>query len=155
MTSITSPQLKKLHWLLRQLGLTDEKKDLLLQFTNGRTDSASNLSKSEAKNLIEQLSKHDPCEKHRKAIWYLAFSAGIVYGDASDDKMMNIAKLNKFLREKSVAKKELNRMSLEELKQVHRQFEAIVRNNKRAADNKDAKRMTSKLLNELSITVKI
>lgn len=154
MVSITFPQLKKLHWLLNQLGIMEKKEEMLLHFTCGRTGKASELSKDEAKNLIGQLVKLDPCEKHRKAIWHLAFISGIVYGDTQEDKKMNIAKLNKFLREKGVARKELFQMSLDELKKVHRQFEGIVSNNRKTASNKEAKQITQNLLNELSITVK-
>ncbi len=154
MESITFPQLKKLHWLLNELGLMEDKKDLLLHFTNGKKEKASELTKVEAIDLIRQLSKLDPSDKHRRAIWHLAFLAGIVYGDTEADKKINIAKLNKFLREKSVAKKELYQMNLEELKKVHRQFEGIVSNNKKNAASKYAKQLTEQLLNELSITVK-
>lgn len=152
MKPVTIPQIKKIHTLLNNIGALEDKKEIVYAFTNGRTESTKELSLSEARELIQQLAHNEPSEKHRKAIVYLAYKAGIIYGSTKEDYQMNRAKLNMFLRERGTVKKDLEKMSLQELKQVHRQFEAIVRNNKKSADSKDAKRVADALLSELGIS---
>jgi len=154
MKPITKPQIKKLQFLYRELGLTDSKKEMLLEYTNGRTDSTAKLTMDEARDLIQQLSAQDPAAKERKTIWHLAYLAGIIYGDTIEDLKMNEAKLNMFLRTKGTVKKDLPKMKLEELKKVHRQFEGIIRNNKKTKENKVAQEVTTRLLTELNIPVK-
>lgn len=149
---ITTAQNAKLHTLLSQLGLMDCKKDLLLHYTSGRTDSARELTMEEARDLISQLAAKDPRQRHIKAIWHLAHRAGIIYGDSAEDNQINAAKLNLFLKSRGTVKKELRSMNLDELKKVHRQFEGIVSNNRKAADNKQAREATQHLLDELNIT---
>lgn len=153
-TKITGPQLSKLHCMLSQLGMLDNKKELIRHFTNGRTESSRDLTIDEARDLIGQLCANDPRQRHVKAIWSLAYSAGIIYGDSVDDNNMNAAKLNLFLRSRGTVKKDLSKMTLEEVKKVHRQFEGIVSNNQKSSNNKQAKQATAALLSELNITVK-
>ena len=154
MQQITKSQLTKLHVLFHTLNLMEVKKHLIYNYTQGRTESTKDLSLLEAKSLIQTLSKQDPRESHIKAIKHLAYKAGIIYGDTKDDWNMNDAKLNLFLREKGTVKKNLQNMTLPELNKVHRQFEAIVKSNKKSADNKKVKQVVEHLLNELKITVK-
>lgn len=47
----------KLHGLLSSLGLMDEKKRLILELTDGRTDKSSDLSDEEGQTLIQFLSE--------------------------------------------------------------------------------------------------
>lgn len=151
---ITGPQLVKLHTMLSKLGQLEHKKEIIAHYTGGRTDSSRELTMDEARDLISQLSANDPRQRHIKAIWMLAYTAGIIYGDSAEDGQINAAKLNLFLRQRGAVKKALPDMSLEEVKKVHRQFEAIVKNNAKTADNKHAKAATDTLLAELNITVK-
>ncbi len=148
---ITGPQLTKLHTLLSQLGQLDFKKELVKIYTQGRTESSRELTMEEARDLISKLSANDPRQGHIKAIWMLAYTAGIIYGDSAEDNQMNAAKLNLFLRQRGAVKKDLQSMNLDEMKKVHRQFEAIVKNSQKTADNKQAKAATDKLLAELNI----
>jgi hypothetical protein len=97
---------------------------------------------------------YDPNERLKNSIFSLAYRAGIIYGDTPEDKKMNTAKLNMFLREKGAVKKELNQMTRDDLVKTHRQFEAIVKNVMAAKENKLASSAVSGLLNEFNITVK-
>lgn len=154
MESINQKQIIKFHALLNQLKLADQKREIILGFTRGRTNSSRELSKAEATTLIQRLSHDLPEEKQKRAIWGLAFKAGLLYGDTELDNKMNAAKLNKFLRENGTVKKELQEMNLQELQATHKQFEGMVSNNAKTALNKHAKQVTTDLLNELLMPVK-
>ncbi len=66
------------------------------------------------------------------------------YGDTYEDKMMNIAVINKFCRERGTVKKNIKEMDLKELRKTKKQFEAMLQNNTKSAVNKT----TNKILNE-------
>lgn len=153
MEKITTAQLKKLHWLLNALCIMELKKELVLSYSANRTESSKELSKSEATMLLQVLSKQEPGYKQRKAIFFLARQAGIIWGDSWADHKMNEAKLNSFLIAKGTVKKPLYSQTLEELKRTHRQFEGIVKHNQQSRDTKHAKALTNELLSELSLTV--
>ncbi len=67
---------------------------------------------------------------------------------------MNAAKLNAFLKERGAVKLELNQMHYSELVKTQRQFESIVKNVKKADDNKTAAKAVKNLLTEFNIKVK-
>ncbi|MEP7317117.1 MAG: hypothetical protein ABI921_00190 [Panacibacter sp.] len=147
MEKITKAQLQKLHVLLNQFGLIDEKANIIHSITNGRTKSSRELTKDEAGNLLSQLSKNDPADRMRGKIFALAYEAGIIWGESAEDKRMNSIKLRAFIKEKGTVKKELNRMTNTELVKVVSQFEQIV---KHKAESQ-ASKATKTLLNELNI----
>lgn len=127
---ITTAQIKKIHVLLNQKGLMNEKRVIIHSFSDGRTTSTKELTCYEAKQLIGYLNESDKerDEKARKevrTIYALAWRMGMIYGDTDDDYQMNIAKLNVFCRERGTVKKNITAMSLEELRKTHRQFEAM------------------------------
>lgn len=145
---VTTPQLTKIHVLLSQFGITEDKADLVSQFTNGRETSSRKLTFDEAKSLLQHLSRFDPSNKMRRKVFALAYTAGIIYGDTPQDKKINIAKLDMFLKEKGTVKKALNKMSNEELIKVVNQFTAIKKNNDLSAIAKG----TRSMLNEIGIS---
>ncbi len=148
---VTKKQLTKIHVLLNQLGVIDEKAELVKQITNGRETSSRQLTFNEAKSLLAHLSKFDPLDKMRRKVFALAYEAGFIYGNTLEDRQMNIAKLNKFLRVSGTVKKDLNRMNKDELIKVINQFTGILKNNEKTAASKCAK----SVLNEIGIpTVK-
>ncbi len=153
-TSITKPQIQKIHVLLTELGMMEEKADLIFNFTNCKKSSVKELSKNEAAILIKLLADRSPKDKQKKAVVHLAYLAGIIYGESEADHKINKAKLDLFLIQRGTVKKALDEMTTEELRQTHRQFEAIVNNTRRATNYKEAKRLTSDLLKELNLTVK-
>jgi len=136
--AITTAQIKKIHVLLNEKGLMDEKKTMVCSVSSGRTESTKELSFEEAKALIIFL-KEDSSEienKKRaiyKAIWNIAWQMGIIYGSTEEDYQMNRAKLNMFCKQRGTIKKNLSDMNYIELKKTQRQFEAMF---KRHLNNK-------------------
>lgn len=129
---VTTAQIKKIYVLLQQKGLMDEKETMINSVSDGRTQSTKELTCNEAKRLISFLLDENAeikrkMEKHVDAIWDLAWEMGIIYGKTQDDFEMNIAKLNKFCRQRGAVKKNFTAMTLPELQKIHRQFEAMYR----------------------------
>lgn len=151
MKLINKQQLAALHALLNNTGMLADKKEIIHGFTDGRTQSSKELTFGEARELISRLAEHDPKSRQRALIFSLAYQAGIIYGTTADDKKMNAAKLNLFLKERGTVKKDLNSMSLPELLQTHRQFEGIVRNTQKSNASKAAGKAVKHLLDELNI----
>lgn len=147
-------QIQKLHCLYRDLKLTEGKKELLLTFTHGRTDSTAGLTFDEARDLIQDIAQHEPTERLRKTVFSFAYRAGIIYGESDTDKKINRAKLNMFLRERGTVKKDIEKQTLQELKRTLAQFAAMIGNNAKTANNKEAKQITNDLLTQLNLTVK-
>ncbi len=84
----TSAQLARLHILYKQLGIdTDAKKAMLMEYTEGRTDSSAGLRQKEADALILSLAADaaaaDPCDKMRKKIISRAHRLGWVLNPAA------------------------------------------------------------------------
>lgn len=146
-------QIKKLHVLFNNLQLMDQKKSIISDVTDGRTQSTRELTDKEAANLIAHLCEFLPCEKLKSAIRYLAYKANMIYGYTETDKILNKAKIDMFLHQKGAVKKDLERQNYQELIKTHRQFEAICANNVRSNRNKSANKAVKELLNELNLTV--
>lgn len=149
----TQSQIKKLHVLFDNLQLMDEKKSIISDVTNGRTESTKGLTDKEATLLIAHLCQFLPCEKLKSAIRHLAYKANIIYGNTETDKILNKAKIDMFLSQKGTVKKDLEKQSYQELIKTHRQFEAICASNVRSGHNKTAKKAVKELLTELNLTV--
>lgn len=127
---ITTAQIKKIHVLLDQKGLMDEKKMIVYTMSEGRVESTKDLSLDEAELLINFLTAHRDGDKKKKktafrAIWHIAWEMGIIYGDTEDDYQMNRAKLNLFCRQRGTVKKDIKDQNLAELRKTRRQFEAM------------------------------
>lgn len=138
---ITKEQIKMLHVLYRRCGMDKEAHQCtLLEFTGQRTNSTSDLTFSEARELILKLSGTNDEKNQQKAkkivkdIYFLSLQISFLNKDfASDDpdeRKMNYAKINAFCRQRSKARKNLTVMSLRELEEVKKQLEAIARKEK-------------------------
>lgn len=147
MQYITKDQLKKLHVLLNQLGLIDDKKEIVSHYSKGRTESSRELTIAEAGALISALAGNDGNDRMRRKVFALAYEAGIIYGDTPEDKKMNAIKLNQFLLKSGTVKKELNKLTYTELVKTVSQFNQIVRH----SNESSAAKQTRSLLNELNI----
>ena len=153
---------------------SDDKKNIIRHLTLNRASSTKDLRKDEAKYLINYLegnninqislyeledinnidelyknnevkqAYYDKCLKEVKSIYKLSYDIGMCYGDTYEDKMMNIAVINKFCRERGTVKKNIKEMDLKELRKTKKQFEAMLQNNTKSAVNK----ATNKILNE-------
>ncbi len=151
MEKATQPQIAKIHVLLRNLDLIDQKAEIVYNLSNGRTESTKQLTIDEARRLITSLAGYDPNERQKGLIFSLAYQAGIIYGSTPEDKKMNVAKLNMFLLERGAVKKRIDDMIYKELVKTHRQFEAIVKSVGKANDNKEATKAVVGLLDELNL----
>lgn len=151
--SLTNAQIRKIQTLFSKLGFSsDDKKNIIRHLTLNRASSTKDLHKDEAKYLINYLegnnevkqAYYDKCLKEVKSIYKLSYDIGMCYGDTYEDKMMNIAVINKFCRERGTVKKNIKEMDLKELRKTKKQFEAMLQNNTKSAVNKT----TNKILNE-------
>jgi hypothetical protein len=132
---VTKAQISKIHVLLQQKGLLDEKKAMIYSISDGRTDSTKDITSNEARRLIAFLLDENSEIKEKikiaiNAIWKIAWEMGIIYGKTEDDYNMNIAKMNMFCRQRGAVKKNFTEMTFPELQKVHRQFEAMYRKHK-------------------------
>ena len=143
--------MQKLHVLFNQLGLMDSKVEFVYNVSGGRATSTKDLTMDEARQLIEHLAKFDGNDKMRKKVFALAYEAGIIWGDTPDDKKMNAAKLDKFLKERGAVKKSLNSLTKEELIKVVNQFSQV----KKHTDDSKAGKMVKNLMNELKIPTNV
>lgn len=125
MKMITTPQLKKIHTLLRQLGLMDSKQEIVHSFTEGRTESSREMTLQEAKCLIDWLEDSQERTKVIRRIWHLAYEMEIIVPGDPDEKAMNIAKLDSFCKERGTVKKAISAQDLKEVKRTAKQFEAM------------------------------
>jgi len=140
---ITPQQLKAVHACMHRLGFDDnERHDFISQFTGGRTTSSKDLTQNEAYKLLcafnedQQRRAHDAVVKVMKSIYMLSLQISWLNAPYKDDHSteafeMNKAKINAFCRERSKARKPLNKMNLEEMKDVKLQLEAIARKEQR------------------------
>jgi hypothetical protein len=135
---ITPQQIKALHAQFRRMGFNDEDRHgFISQFTEGRTDSTAGLTKEEAGLLLTRLNREETDRLRKEArslvkqIFSLSFRISFLNkdfpNDTPEDFEMNKAKINVFCRNRSKFRKPITEMTLEELKEVKRQFEALAR----------------------------
>ncbi|WP_370860938.1 hypothetical protein [Parabacteroides faecis] len=130
MRQVTTPQLKKIHTLLGQLGLMDSKPEIVNSFTDGRTESSREMMLSEAKALIEWLMGTQERTSIIRRIWHLAYEMEIIIPGDQNEKAMNVAKLDTFCKERGTVKKAISAQSLKEIKRTAKQFEAMYNKHK-------------------------
>lgn len=134
----TPQQIKALHALFRRMGYeADERHAFISRFTEGRTDSTSGLTMSEAHRLLGTLNEKDNAAAREEArrvcrqIYSLSFRISCLNrgfaGDTPEDFEMNKAKISLFCRTRTRFRKPLTMMTLAELKEVKRQLEAMAR----------------------------
>lgn len=152
-TQITPAQIRKIQTLFTRFGFgREDKKGIILRLTRNRASSTKDITKTEAMYLIDYLEGNDEVKKaykkkclaEVKSIYRLSYEIGMCYGETYEDKMMNIAVINKFCRERGTVKKNIKEMDLKELKKTKKQFEAMLQNNINSAVNK----VTNKILKE-------
>ncbi len=155
---ISKAQITKIQTMLSRLGFSaEDRSELISTLTHNRTSSTKDLTSKEATYLINYLNGRispksvqkqqeyqEQCKNEVAAIYRLSYMVGMSYGDTWEDKMMNIAKINRFCRERGTVKKNITEMTLPELKRTRTQFEAMLNNN---ADNA-VKKLIDKTLNQ-------
>ena len=135
---VTPQQIKALQAQFHKMGFSEEDRHgFISQFTSGRTDSTAGLTKEEAGLLLTRFNREaaDRVRKEARALVKQIFSLSFrisclnrnYTNETPEDFEMNKAKINQFCRTRSKFRKNLTEMSLAELKEVKRQFEAMAR----------------------------
>jgi ribosomal protein S8 len=133
---------------IRLTGAKINRKEIISQFTKNRTDSLKDLSNSEYDSFCRWLVlkykrnknwKDTPANKMRRKIFSLARESGMIWGDSAEDKKMNSAAIDVFLKSKGVVKKALNDLSHSELVKTVSQFEKMKENNELQAHRNQLK----------------
>lgn len=138
---VTPQQIKALQAQFYKMGFSEEDRHgFISQFTSGRTNSTAGLTKEEAALLLSRFNKEsaDRVRKEARALVKQIFSLSFrisclnrnYTNETPEDFEMNKAKINQFCRTRSKFRKNLTEMSLKELKEVKRQFEAMARKEK-------------------------
>lgn len=139
---ITQQQLKALHVIFSKEGLDEnERHDYIGHITGGRTRSSKELTFDEARLIIsvyadkEKAANREAARKIVSSIYKLSFEISFLNKDyrqcnTAADYEMNKAKINSFCRNRTKFRKNISDMSLDELKEVHRQFEILARKEK-------------------------
>lgn len=147
---VSPQQLKALQATFHALGMDDENRhNHIAHFTAGRTASTRELTFDEARRLLEQLNTGRSRKRQEEAralcrsIYALSLRISFLNKDYATDNEadfeMNKAKINQFCRQRTKFRKNLTAMTLEELKEVKKQLEAIARKEEKEPDNNKKK----------------
>ena len=122
----TKPQIGCIHAMLNKLGLMAQKATLTQSFTEGRSESLSDLTLPEATAFIQHLKRQDPeeqkAEKMRRKIISMAHEmAWRIPGTTRID----MVRLDAWMEKSSIQHKKLNRYQLAELPALVTQFEKV------------------------------
>ncbi len=118
---------KQLNGLLTSAGLTAQKNDLVLGFTNGRSESRADLSDAEASEMIQYLEKvigghSEASNKMRRRIISYAHQ---MHWHLADTQAVDIKRLNNWCEKYGYLHKPLNNYSYDELPKLVSQFKAV------------------------------
>lgn len=121
--AITHGQRGCIYALIGKLDLREQKANLVLGASSGRTEHVNDLSKQEAIDLIKYLKSQDPdevkCEEVRRAIISMAHLTG--YRTSGTTKV-DMEKLDNWCKKYGKFKKALNSHTLKELHKLQWQF---------------------------------
>jgi hypothetical protein len=126
-------------------GLMEEKKALIWQFTDERTESSREMTLREANELIRFLEKYDPLEKMKKKVFAIAHSIGWIIAGDETDKKINQAAIDKFIKKHGTVKKALNEQNKAELAKTVSQFEMIAKHTQESKAGKAVEELLSEL----------
>lgn len=127
------PLHKKLYSLYKEKGLTEERREIVADFTGGRTDNSAELTTNEIVSLISSLDNSDtkkPVKRQNRTIYKL-FGLCYVYGykkysEAKKKDVVDVTSLNNWLIKYGKFHKKLESHSDYELGIVTTQFERVV-----------------------------
>ena len=122
---------KKLYALYKQNGLTEQRREIVLQFTGGRTDNSSEMTEKEIIALINALQTPKTAtgskERAIKKLFHLCHLYGWQKFDPEKGKdVVDVDSLNAWLVKYGKFHKELNSHTPAELGKVITQFEFVV-----------------------------
>lgn len=140
--TITPQQLKALHaWFTRAGWDADARHDFIETMTGGRTRSTRELTMREASDLLKRINTdyeervkslmQQEARALLRSIYHLSMQISFLNkgfaSDTPEDREMNKAKVNQWARNKTKYRKDISRMTVNELRDVKQQLEAIVR----------------------------
>lgn len=143
--TITPQQLKALHaWFTRVGWDAEQRHDFIETMTDGRTRSTRELTMREASDLLKRINTEyeervKPLMQQEarallRSIYHLSMQISFLNkgfsSDTLEDREMNKAKINQWARNKTKFRKDISRMTVNELHDVKRQLEAIARKEK-------------------------
>lgn len=158
---INPAQNRRLHQLINQLGLQDDKAGLVHHFTAKRYTSTKDMAEHQAQALIDYLAglvpptasptapPADAANRMRRKVFAIGRAIGWLSGETPADLAMNRAKLDQFLCARGVYKKPLNQYTAAELPKLVSQFEQIQRH----YEEHGAGQAVTDLLAELNLPV--
>ena len=135
---ISPQQLKALHATFHIKGFDDDDRhDFIAHYTDSRVSSTKELTFDEARRMLSSLNG-DRIKQNReearavcRSIYSLSMKVSFLNKDypaeTEEDRRMNFAKINVFCRQRTKFRKNLTVMTLDELKDVKKQLEAIAR----------------------------
>lgn len=128
-------QNKQFHALLAQANLTSQKGNLVLGFTNGRTEKSSEMNEVEAEQAIKYLKAQIPeikndglevkADRMRKKIISFAWQMNWTYRNTNGAILCDIKRVNAWCEKYSYLKKPLNDYLYSELPKLLTQFENV------------------------------
>lgn len=125
-SDITKGQIACIHAMVKKLNLTSSKGDIVLGFTDGRTDSVGDMYLDEAKAMIQWLKSQDPeeqsAERQRRYIISMAHECG--YRKPGTTKV-DMVKLDSWCVNYGYLHKKLNQYRQHELPKLVTQFEKV------------------------------
>ena len=138
MTLATNPQKQQIHRLKRNNGWDEETyRNLIHQYSNGRTTSSKEMTRQEATAFIRQFTNESTIDRSMRmeclalvrAIYAVSLEISFLnrnfISDDPDEVAMNKAKINSFVCSHGVVKKPVSRMNYEELKETLKQLKSI------------------------------
>ena len=118
--NIQPQQSKLLHTLLNSTGLVPQKKNLIMGFTGGRSDSSKDLTYQEAGALITYLKSQDAAHKMRRKIISMAHEMG---WKIPGTNKIDMNAINEWCKKYGFGHKLLNEYKEAELPKLVTQFE--------------------------------
>lgn len=122
--------LQRFRGLLASLGIDEEQKEeMVLAFTEGRTKHSSELSETELRTLIDKLAEDEDnrANKMRRKIFSMAYELNWGNNKTREGIDKTKAAINHWCETKGYLKKPLNKHTLKELPRLVTQFEAMAK----------------------------
>lgn len=135
----TSELIRRIYGKLDNLGLKEEKENIVFGFTSGRTSHLSSMEPEELMGLLDKLSgnvnntdylgygKFDKTSKQHRYLLSLCMQLGwSLYNKNVQRNVADIVRLGRFIRHFGAIKKPLMEQSKQELQKTIYQFEQMV-----------------------------
>lgn len=132
MSSVTKKQIRAIHATIKAKGLQDQKKDIILNASEGRTESSSDLTYEEAHTLLKFLNtenkNNQSTDRMIRKLMAMAYDLRWIESftfvrDHKTFKRNDFSKVYEWVRKYGYLGKELKEYSYQELPKLLSQFE--------------------------------